>query len=261
VLQLFPSDPESANSLERLYKNSLRWADLADLLERRLKFASADSETVDLRHRLGVLFEEELQSPDRAVENYRLALNVDSEHEPSIGALERFLDDADQRVTAAWVLKPIYEKRGAWASLIRTHEIHLYAADDNDKRIEFSRAIAALYEDKVSDLGQAFAWYGKVFVLQPGDAWTRDQLARLAGALSSWQGLAELYQRYLDEQTSDSEPATLDVLRTAAEIYDQRLGQVDQAKECYRRLLTVNTEDMAAFEPLESMLSRADALE
>ena len=258
VLQIFPADAESATSLERLYKNGLRWADLADLLERRLKYASADSEVVDLRHRLGVLFEEELQSPDRAVENYRLALTVDCEHEPSIGALERFLDDAHQRVPSAWVLKPIYEARGAWQKLIRTHEIHLYAADDSDKRIEFTKAIAALYEDKLGDQGQAFVWYGKVFVLQPGDSWTRDQLARLAGSLPAWQGLAELYQRYLDEQTSDGEPATLDVLRTAAEIYDQRLSDVGKAQECYRRLLAVNSEDMAAFQPLEAMLSRAD---
>jgi tetratricopeptide (TPR) repeat protein len=258
VLQIFPSDVESATALERLYKNSLRWADLADLLERRLKYASADSEVVDLRYRLGVLFEEELQSPDRAVENYRLALGVDSEHEPSISALERFLGDADQRVTAAWVLKPIYEKRGAWMKLIRTHEIHLYAADDSEKRIEFTKAIAALYEEKVLDVGQAFGWYGKVFVLQPGDGWTRDQLARLAGQISSWQGLADLYQRYLDEQSSDNEPATIDVLRTAAEIYDQRLGDVSRAQECYRRLLVVSSEDMAAFRPLEAMLRRSE---
>ena len=258
VLQLFPSDAESTNSLERLYKNSLRWADLADLMERRLKYASADSEIVDIRYRLGVIFEEELQSPERAVENYRLALTVDSEHEPSISALERFLGDADQRVTAAWVLKPIYERRGAWASLIRTHEIHLYAADDNEKRIEFTKAIASLYEEKVTDLAQSFAWYGKVFVLQPNDAWTREQLARQAEQLSSWKGLSELYQHFLDEQSSDSDPATLDVLRTTAEIYDKRLSEVSRAQECYRRLLVVNNEDMEAFGPLESMLQRAE---
>ena len=47
---------------------------------------------------------------------------------------------------------------------------------------------------------------------------------------------------------------TLDVLRTTAEIYDQRLNKVDEAKECYRRLLSADNEDMAAFTPLEAMV-------
>jgi tetratricopeptide (TPR) repeat protein len=257
VLQLFPGDLEAAGGLERLYKNSRRWADLADLLERRLKHAASDDETVELRYRLGAIFEEELSSPERAVESYRLAISVDSNHGPSIAALERFLDDVDQKVAAAGVLKPVYEARGDWMNLIRTYEIHLGAAEDPHKRIEYTKAIAGLYEEKVGDLKSAFTWYGKVFREQPGDEWTRSQLARLAGELSQWQELAEIYQRYLDEQSSDSEPAVIDVLRTAAEIYDDKLDQVDAAKEAYRRLLAQNSEDMAAFERLEAMLTRA----
>lgn len=257
VLQLFPADREAAGGLERLYKNNRRWADLADLLERRLKHAANDEETVELRYRLGAIFEEELGSPERAVESYRLAISVDSNHGPSVGALERFLDDADQKVASAGVLKPVYEARGDWTNLIRTYEIHLGATDDPHRRIEYSKAIAGLYEGKLGDLQSAFSWYGKVFREQPGDEWTREQLARLAGELGQWQALATIYQRYLDEQGSDSEPAVLDVLRTAAEIYDDKLDQVDAAKECYRRLLNQNSEDMPAFTRLETMLVRA----
>lgn len=257
VLQLFPGDREAAGGLERLYKNSRRWADLADLLERRLKHAASDEETVELRYRLGSIFEEELSSPERAVESYRLAISVDSNHGPSIAALERFLDDVDQKVAAAGVLKPVYEARGDWMNLIRTYEIHLGAAEDPQKRIEYSKAIAGLYEEKVGDLKSAFTWYGRVFREQPGDEWTRAQLARLAGELSQWRELAEIYQRYLDEQSSDSEPSVIDVLRTAAEIYDDKLDMVDAAKECYRRLLAQNSEDASAFERLEAMLTRS----
>ena len=256
VMQLFPADAEAASSLERLYKNGRRWADLADLLERRLRHATA-AEIVDLHYRLGELFETELGSPERAVESYRHAIAADRDHQQSIEALERFLSDADHRVSAAAVLKPVYEAHADWTNLIRTYEIHLAAADDSHNRIEFSKAIAGLYEAKLGDLRSAFEWYGKVFREQPGDEWTREQLARLAGTLDSWTDLAAIYQAYLDEQSSDGEPATLDVLRTAAAIYDQRLGQVDPAMNCYRRLLSQNNEDMPAFTSLEAMLTRA----
>ena len=257
VLQLFPADNEAALGLERLYKNGRRWADLADLLERRLKYASSNSETVDLRYRLGVLFEEELSSPERAVESYRLAISVDPEHDPSIAALERFLSSPDEQVAAATVLGPVYQTRGNWQSLIRTHEIHLAAEGDSARRIELSRTIAALYEEKLADLAAAFLWYGKVFREQPGEVQTRDQLARLSTSLSNWRDLAAIYQRYLDEQSTDEGAATLDVLRTAAEIYDDKLNEVEQAKDCYRRLLVQNHEDMAAFDRQEAMLQRA----
>jgi len=256
VLQLFPADTEAAFGLERLYKNGARFADLADLLDRRLKYAASNSEIVELRYRLGVLFETELASPERAVDSYRLAIGVDSGHEPSITALEGFLDSPDERVAAAAVLKPVYEARGAWTSLIRTYEIHLVAAEDPAKRIEYTRAIAGLYEEKVGDLNSAFTWYGRLFREQPGEPWTRQQLARLSSLLDGWQALADIYQVYLDEQSSDAEPAVIDVLRTAAEIYDHRLEQIDQAKDCYRRLLAQQTEDMQAFEALEAMLMR-----
>jgi tetratricopeptide (TPR) repeat protein len=61
VLQLFPSDPESATRSSGCTKTAVRWADLADLLERRLKYASSGLRDGGPAHRLGVLFEEELQ--------------------------------------------------------------------------------------------------------------------------------------------------------------------------------------------------------
>jgi tetratricopeptide (TPR) repeat protein len=96
-----------------------------------------------------------------------------------------------------------------------------------------------------------------VFVLQPGDARPATSWHGWRARCRRGKGWRSCISAISMSRPATKEPATLDVLRTAAEIYDQRLGQVDQAKECYRRLLTVNTEDMAAFEPLESMLSRA----
>src|SRR5205814_838168 len=149
-------------------------------LERRLGFAEGAAELVTLRYRLGELFERELSDSDRAVENYREALKHDPTHEPSIVALERFLEDPVQRVAAAEVLKPVYEMRHDWQRLIFIYQIKLEAADEAEKRIQFTRAIARLYEEQVGDLQSAFTWYGKVFREEPGEAQTRDQLARLA---------------------------------------------------------------------------------
>ena len=211
---------------------------------------------VDLRYRLGVLFEEELQSPDRAVEKLSSgAWRRQRTRAVDFGARTLFGRCGPAR-DGGGVLADL-RKRGAWMKLIRTHEIHLYAADDSEKRIEFTKAIAALYEEKVLDVGQAFGWYGKVFVLQPATV----------GRAISWRGSPDKFRRgkvlrICISAISTSRVATTNRRRsmccTAAEIYDQRLGDVSRAQECYRRLLVVSSEDMAAFRPFEAMLRRSE---
>ena len=45
---------------------------------------------------------------------------------------------------------------------------------------------------------------GRVFRETTGDAAVRDQLARLAAVLDNWQGLANVYQAYLDDEPGDT---------------------------------------------------------
>src|SRR5262249_23083910 len=92
VLELFPSDEEASQALEKRYVAAQRFRELATLLEMRLGFAEDLDEAVALRFRLATLFEEELADLERAVESYRAALGGDPTHPGAIRALERFLD-------------------------------------------------------------------------------------------------------------------------------------------------------------------------
>ncbi|MSP60174.1 MAG: tetratricopeptide repeat protein [Myxococcales bacterium] len=256
ILELFPSDPEAAQRLEELYQQGARFADLADLLERRVGFADDLDEAVALRFRLGQLYEKELSDSDRAVDNYRAAMGGDADHVGVIGALERFLDDANHRVDAAEVLEPVYASRHDWKALIRIYEIRLEAADDPAKRLGLTRRIARLYEEQLEDLEAAFRWFGKVFREAPADRGMRDQLARLANVLGRHAELAVVYEEYLAE-TYEETPASIEVLRTLAALYDGRLGAIDKAKVCYKRLLAADPNDGQAFQLLEASLLRA----
>ncbi len=255
ILEMLPADVEATRALERLYAAAERWVDLAELLERRMGFAEDLDEAVDLRFRMGELHEKRLNDPDKAVENFSAALGGDAQHAGSIAALERFLEDPAVRLSAAEVLEPIYISRQAWASLIRITEIRLDSEADPANRLGLTRRIARLYEEQLEDLEGAFRWYGKVFREDPDDRAIRDQLVRLATILERWDGLANVYQEFLDDENGER-PAVLEVARSLGDIYDRRLGDVERARTAYRRVLQATPEDRETFDKLETMLTR-----
>lgn len=257
VLDITPENKEGANALEKLYETGERWHDLVDLLERRLGFAFTVEEAVALRCRLGDLHEHQLLDPDSAVENYSAALGGDPNNSAATAALERFLDDPGTRNQAAEVLEPVYVAHQDWPKLVRIYEIKLDAADEPGERLALTRYIARLYEDQLEDLEGAFRWYGRVFRESPGDAALRDQLSRLATILEDYQGLANVYQEYLDDESGDSQEVH-DVALALADIYDRRLDEVERGMAAYRRVLDSTPEDLATFGRLESMLIRAE---
>ncbi|HEX2574271.1 MAG TPA: tetratricopeptide repeat protein [Polyangia bacterium] len=256
ILQLYPADEEATQALDELYTDAGRNADLADLLERRLGFTEDVEHAVLLHFRLGGLYGGELGDNQRALEHYRSALDGDADHPGAIAALERLLDDPVLRVEAAELLEPVYAARHDWPALIRIYEVRLEAADDTQQRLWLTRRIARAYEEQLEDLEASFRWYGKVFREDPSDRQIRDQLWRLAGILDCFKDLATIYDEYLADVYEET-PASLEVLRAVAQIYDLRLGDVDRAKGAYLRLLRHEAADAAAFQGLESMLTRA----
>jgi tetratricopeptide (TPR) repeat protein len=256
VLELQPADADATHALERLYTMRERWVELAELLEKRLGFAEDLKEAVDLRFRLGELFDKKLMDPDRAVENYEAVLGGDPGHAEAIAALERYLEDAATRLGVAEVLEPLYISRQNWPGLIRITEIRLDAEQDPGNRQQLTRRIARLYEEQLEDLEGAFRWYGKVFREDPEDRQIRDQLQRLAQILGRWAELANIYQEFITDEQNDT-PALREVARSLADIADRRLDDIERSRAAFARLLQLEPNDASAFAQLEAMLTRS----
>ena len=258
VLELMPGSRDVATKLQELYQKSERWHDLAEALESRLGFAMTVEEAVDLRCRLGVLYEQQLRDPDAAVENYGAAIGGDPNHQAAMASLERLLEEADTRSAVADILEPIHIAQQNWPQLVRIYEIKLEAADDPDERLRITKYIARLHEDQLEDLDGAFHWLGRVFRENPSDQNVRMQLERLVSVLQNWERLAEVYQAYVDDEGGDA-PELRAVAETLAEIYNKRLGQVDKALAAYKRVLQIEPDALQVFARTETMLVRAEA--
>ncbi len=241
VLSIAPERADAIYALEDLYSGQGRWHDVIDLYERRLGFVTSIDEAVALRMQLGDLHEKQLHDVEAAIENYAAALSGNPRQLAALAALERYLSDPDARVMAAEVLEPIYVAQQRWQDLVRVYTHKLEGAVDPAERLRLTRFVARLYEEQQEDYESACKWYARLFREAPGDRNVREQLQRLGGIVEDWEFVAETYQAYLSDESTESSDVR-EVAIAAALIYDRRLNNVEQAYTAYRRGLAIDVD-------------------
>jgi golgin subfamily B member 1 len=255
ILEIASGDIEALDALESLFRETTRWNDLVELLGRRGDLAVDAADQAEVYFRIAEIQRQELLDSEAAIEGYQLVLNCDSGHERAVASLEGYLDDAEYSIAAADLLEPFYVGNQRWLDLIRVSELRLDRADTQQDEIKQSRRIASLYEEQLEDLDNAFEWYAKVFLKQPGDAPTRGQMLRLASVLDQWPKLAEVFSQGLDDMVSD-EGAMRELALLLANVYDERLYLWEPAKACFDRLLSTSETDDETYDRLEALLTR-----
>ena len=255
VFELAREGSDAVEALDRLYTRRERWTELVQLIERVLERRMPEAAALGLRFRLAELAAQHLHDPERAITELRAVLRGDPDHAGAIAMLEGMLDDVGVRGIAAELLEPVYAGRQDWAALIRIGEIRLLQVDDSAQRLALTKRIARLYEEQLDDYDSALKWYGKVFQENPSERINLDQLLRLAGRLDRWEEVATLLSDTLAGALEDS-PAVLDIVRRAAEIFDQKLDKRIEARQFYQRLKDARPDDPEVAALFEGALER-----
>jgi golgin subfamily B member 1 len=256
ILESDPEDAQAIAALERLYPKADRYADLMDLLERRVEMTP--SGRVDILHRLGELAREKLDDEERALDYFARALDADPSHAPTLASLERKMQDEALRGKVAEILEPVYSRRGDWTKLAEALEARLGACDDPAQRKEFLHRIGTLFEEQLGDLDRAFDTFARLFREDVEDRATWDVLNRLAGVLDCWAKLADVIAKALDDVVGDT-PETAKLAFVLGQIYEQRLGKHKEARGAYQRVLAFSPDDSRAFDAVERMLLATEA--
>jgi tetratricopeptide (TPR) repeat protein len=258
VMSLKPGDEESYGALDRLYTAARQWIDLCGLLDRQLSRGLPSRDAVELHQRLAEIYLNELGERDQALVHLGAALKLDHDHQPSIARLEQLIGDPDAQVAAADLLEPVYVRRNAWSQLVAIDELRLERSEDSDRRLALTQRIARVYEEQIEDLEAAFRWYGRLFRETPLERSAQEQLLRLAPKLDRWRDVAGWFSRTLDEESSNSDEV-LELVRLAATVADERLGDRDMARRYYRRYVEAQPGDNNAVRLYENALERWEA--
>jgi tetratricopeptide (TPR) repeat protein len=266
ILDIDPEDLQAIQSLDRLYEATENWYELLSILEREEELAEGSAEVVGLKHRIGSLWEKNLEDLTRAVEAYQEVLTMDPTHEPTLQALDRVAHGEKEPVLAAQVLEPVYREGMEWEKLVDIYEVMVKSAEENERRVELLHQIANLYEQQIESPKQAFEAFGRALEIEPSDEQTIGQLERLAEQIQAWDDLAKLYEEQL-EKILDSQ-LQISMLLKVARVYEEELGQPDNAVAKYERALEHDPECRPAilsldrlFESMERWKDLADVLQ
>jgi golgin subfamily B member 1 len=246
--------PLAYEGLERLYRRTRRWDDLATLYERQIDQRIGDPAAV--RYELGELCLRRLEQPWRAIDQFRAALSQNPEHEPTVRMLESLVEKSEYRSAAAELLEPLYLRRMEWTKVTRILEARLDGEDDPTQRLELLRHLGDVQESHLEDLDGALETYGLLFSEDPHDPHSRETLTRLARSLGRWDRLAAIFDKILRAvEVDDGDTANLAL--STAKLYEERLQDLDRSGYFYQRALTYDPSNKEAGRSLASVYARS----
>jgi tetratricopeptide (TPR) repeat protein len=257
VLELDPDDLTALGRLDVLYQTAGNWQELLSILQHEAELTADPSESVSYQYRIAELYERHLGDVDRAVELYRDILNLESNHQPTLAALEGIKSGEHSPLAAASVLEPVYDANGAWNHLISVLEVQVRFSEDPFAEVELLHRIARLYEENLGDHRSAFGTYARAVAVDSQNEESLGALERLAMMIERWPDVAALYDTELDK-LSDSPERFVELGLRVAQVYEVQLENLGYAVARYRRVLAVDPENQSAVRSLDRLFTQTE---
>ncbi|MCA9575340.1 MAG: hypothetical protein H6726_15810 [Sandaracinaceae bacterium] len=253
VIELTPDHVPTRRALDRLYRRTERWRDLAALRREDLDQASGP-ERVDITFELGEIAETRLDQPVQAVDYYEQVLLDAPTHMRAQEALERLITEPSQRQRIAAILEPLYSEQGAYPQLVRALEVQLEDVRDPGARVALLTRIGELNEERLQDVDRAFGAYARAVEADPSEASTREVLARLATIRDAHRERAAVLERAIE---AVNEPyLSGELLLEVARLWDEQEADPAHAERAYQRLISVDPDNPDNVVPASQALER-----
>jgi tetratricopeptide (TPR) repeat protein len=253
VVELDPDDSAALARLDALYQSTGQFEELLSVLEREAELCTDAMRALDLRYRIGELYEQRLDDHYRAVDTYREILDVLPDHAATLSALERMISEGHEAVAAASVLEPVYRASADSARLGQALEVLIQHEEDPLRKVELLHQVAEIYEIHLDEPRRAFAAFARAFPIDAQNQATLAALDRLAEKLGAWPELSGLYDTTVHQLGDGSPEVTVDLALRAAQVYEAHLGDVPAAIVRYQTVLESEPEHLQALEALERL--------
>lgn len=233
-----PRDARTVAEIERLAEGSVeRWNEAVTALNEATQAVEDDALKVAMLVLVGRWYAEKLGRPDFAVSCLGQALTLDP------------ANDAALEATIA-----LYRKAQSWQELV-TMLVQRAATSTNPARARDLRAEAAeVVYRKMGDSERAAEVFEQVLADDPAHPKAAEALESIYAERQEWKKLVGLLEAKAKGQRGEARVETLSAI---AELYEDRLDDLDQAATHYEAALKHAPSDVAALKGLERIYARA----
>jgi tetratricopeptide (TPR) repeat protein len=238
VLSVEELDPEALSNLDRIYLSIESWADLAGVLEMRVRVPAEDLELTELYARLGEVYESRLGDIPNATRAFRKIFDdLDKTHDGAIQALAR-----------------IYAGQGDWALLNGVYERELENASGDVAEAEIRAKLAHLAAERLNDPSKAIDIWKIVLDLRGEDPEALEALSNLYEQQQQWRELVDVLERQYDIAQGDDD--RVNILTRKARTFESKLQRDDLALEDWNRVLDIDYANLAALRAIAAIRRR-----
>ncbi|MBI5496532.1 MAG: tetratricopeptide repeat protein [Deltaproteobacteria bacterium] len=234
-----PKDSAILRALAELYAAGGRHQEHVEVLLALASSAKDEKQRAALHFEAGNILEERLKDEAGAITQYRAVVGINARFLPALQALGR-----------------LYQRSGRFDELAQMYEAEMASLDDPSQRVPRLFKLAELRVTALGDEEGAGRCYREILQLQPGYLPALKALGGLLVEGGRFEELIALYEEELKD-THDRDQVIF-LLDKIAQIYEERLGRVDQAIETYERVLKVASNYLPAIRALAGLFARAE---
>ncbi|MCG8418317.1 MAG: tetratricopeptide repeat protein [Proteobacteria bacterium] len=222
VLDIRGEDPQALAALAELYGRRENWEELVEIVERQVEVSATPEEKVFFYKRLGRIWSDKLDRDGSALEAWLRADEL-----------------APHDLEILRTLSGLYQTNQAWEELSNTIRRIIGVGQasggvSEDDMIELYAQLGQLEGDILGRVDDAVDAWRRVLALDPGDFRALGALETLFTREARWEECIEVLEKrslVLDEPKD-----RLDTLLQAAAIWEEQVGDQDQAAALYERV-------------------------
>jgi golgin subfamily B member 1 len=236
LLRIEPTEQNAREKLIRLYQDHKMWNPLEKMIVAALP-AATKSNHKQLLVQLAAIREQHLNNAAGAIEAHEQILELDENSPQSLEALER-----------------LYPSQRRWNELLKIYDKRAELTTSHEAQGKLYLAQAKILEEKIGNLPEAAKAYERALLLLPEPGAILSRVEQIYFGQKMWSNLAALYRRSLARLRSPEDQTNL--LFKLAELYEQKLGQADNAKTCLESILERAPRDLSALRKLEHLFEQ-----
>ncbi len=258
ALEADPEHPEVLKALDELYRELETWEELPELLRTRILITDDSQQALELRTRLGQVYQDALKRPGQAIDVFQQLLEDHPEHEVAVESLEELFTEGHQIERIVSILEPWYRQRDRHEKLVDLYDRRLQRLEDPHERFDLLEQAAELSVQQLDAPQKALEYYGAALRERPDVESVAERLRDLAAQTESWETVAGSFFEAIEDNDLDDR-TSLELWRHLADILDHELGWMDDAEDAYRSILSIEPTHTGALEALDRIYRETDA--